>query len=75
MQQSRCTSSNQPSEQLGFPNNCRSPNPDRLVGGNWGKEMEVHRYHETKILLFISWEGEFTLEEEREFRGPTDLFL
>jgi hypothetical protein len=37
--------------------------------------MGVQRY-ETKILLFVSWEGEFTLDGEREFRGPipADLF-
>jgi hypothetical protein len=31
---------------------------------------------ETKILLLVSWEGEFLLDWEREFRGPisTDLF-
>jgi hypothetical protein len=37
--------------------------------------MGVQRY-ETKILLIVSWEGEFTLDGERKFRGPipTDLF-
>jgi hypothetical protein len=37
--------------------------------------MGVQRY-ETKILSFVSWEGELTLDGEREFRGliPTDLF-
>jgi hypothetical protein len=37
--------------------------------------MGVQKY-ETKILLFVSWEGEFIWDGKREFRdsNPTDLF-
>jgi hypothetical protein len=39
------------------------------------KGIGIQRY-ETKFLLFVSWDGEFTGDGEREFRDsiPTDLF-
>ena len=37
----------------------------RLVGANRWKGMEVQKY-KTRISLFVSWKGEFTLDEGDE---------
>jgi hypothetical protein len=36
----------------------------------------IGQIYETKILKFVSWEEEFMLDGEKEFRGPIsrDLF-